>query len=175
MINITKGWPNMYAVDLAVPVNGSHTDILEGMAISLSSNTWIKGVPKGQMGFITGPEQFPTALDVKRVQNTTFGNGDYGSAAAGVGEMGRGHMGGIALSNPLEFQTDQYSGVTAGAVVWGDTDGLFKVCDNATTKQILGQCRIVQSDLIGGNSTVTNWQGGTTVATIYSLPTLLLP
>jgi hypothetical protein len=175
MLNITKGWPNMHAVDLAVPVHASHTDIVEGMGISLSSGTWIKGVPKGQLGYITGPEQFPQALDVKRVRSTTFGNGDYGTASAGVGEMGRGNMGGIALSNALEFQTDQYSGLTGGEVVYCPTTGLFTQATDAANHQVAGQCRAVQSDLAAGNTGAANWQGGTTVAVILSLPSLLLP
>jgi phage tail protein X len=173
MINFTKGWPNMYAVDLAVPC--TDTDILEGMGISLSSGKWIKGVPKGQVGYVTGPEQFPTALDVKRVQSTTFGNGDYGTASAGVGEMGRGEMGGIALSNPLEFQTDQYSALTGGEVVYVPNTGLFTQATDAANHQVAGQCRAVMSDLAAGNTGLANWQGGTTVAVILSLPSLLLP
>lgn len=173
MINIVKGWPNMYAVDLAVPVNAGHTDILEGMGISVSGNTWIKGVPKGQVGYVTGPEQFPTALDVRRVTTSTFGNGDY---PAGVGEMGRGEMGGIALTNAIEFQTDQYSGLTGGEVVYVPSTGLFTQATDAGNHQIAGQCRYVGSDLVSGNNpSVANWQGGVTVADILALPQLLLP
>ena len=99
MINFTKGWPNMYAVDLAVPCTDA--DIVEGMGISVSAGKWIKGIPKGQVGYVTGPQQFPTALDVKRVQSTTFGNGAYGSNSAGVGEMGpvTRHLSTLGLEN----------------------------------------------------------------------------
>lgn len=174
MINITKGWPNMYAVDLAIPVGD--TAIVEGMAISVSSsNMWVRGVPRGRVGYVTGPQQFPTAFDVARVQQTTFSNEGY---PAGVGEVGRQNMGGISLTNPIEFQTDQYSGSIAGQVVYspdtGADAGKF-VQATATTHQILGWCRSVQSDLTGGNSTIPNWQGGITVATIVAAPVLLLP
>lgn len=174
MINFTKGWPNMYAVDLAIPVNSGHVaTLLEGMGISISSNTWIKGVPKGQVGYVTGPEQFPTALDVYRQTTSTFGNGPY---PAGVGEMGRKEMGGICLTNAVEFQTDQYSGLTGGEVVYVPNTGLFTQATDAANHQIAGQCRYVASDLVSGNNyTVANWQGGTTLATILALPQLLLP
>ena len=175
MMNISKGWPNMYAVDYAAPVASAHVaSLLEGMGMSLSSNEWIKGIPKGQVGFITGPEQFPTALDVYRRTTSTFSNADY---PAGVGEMGRGELGGIALTNALEFQTDQYNAITGGEVVYCPSTGLFNQCTDASTQQICGQCRAVGSDLAPGNrpAATASFQVGTTVATIYALPLLLLP
>ena len=171
MINITKGWPNMYAVDLAIPVAAAAlATLVEGMAISLTSGEWVKGVGKGKMGYVTLPGQFPTALDVARVQATAFSNGAY---PLGVAEMGRKNMGGIALSNALEFQTDQYSTLAAGELTYSPAGTFIKA--TTTDHQILGWCRTVQSDLIAGNSSATNWQGGTTVATIVALPMLILP
>ena len=174
MMNIVKGWPNMYAVDLAVPVATAHVaTLLEGMGMSISSGEWIKGIPKGQVGYITGPEQFPTALDVYRVTTSTFGNGDY---PAGAAEMGGGELGGICLTNAIEFQTDQYNALTGGEVVYCPTTGLFNQATDAANHQICGQCRYVASELVSGNNTsVANWQGGTTVADILALPLLLLP
>lgn len=174
-LNVTKGWPNMHAVDLAIP-DGSGGTIVEGMGISVSANTWIRGIPKGAIGYITGPEQSPTALDVARVQATTFDN--ESPYPAGNGEMGRGNMGGICLSNPLEFQTDQYdSGVVAGMVVYCPTGtGKFTQATDAANHQIAGSCRYIASNLNAGNNPgATNFQGGLTIAEIIALPALLLP
>lgn len=164
-INITKGWPNVYAVDLALPVHASHTDIVEGMCIHDDGSTWKKGCPKGKLPSITGPEQFPTALDVARIVSSTFDNLGFTSPTAsnGVGEMGRKNMGGISLTNALEFQTNQFTSLVGGEVVYGATNGKF---EQATTgaHQIAGYCRVVGTDA-----------DGRTVATIVANPVLALP
>lgn len=168
-INITKGWPNLYAVDLAVPVHADHTDIVEGMVLYEDSGKWKKGCAKGRIPFITGPEQFPNALDVKRIQSSTFDNLGFSSPTAsnGVVEMGRGNMGGISLTNAIEFQTDQFVSLVGGEVVYSPTTtaNAGKLVQATTSDhQILGYCRSVGVD-----------ENGRTVATVIAQPTLALP
>lgn len=132
-IDFTKGWPSMYVVDLAIPAGDS--TITEGMCIYEDTNgTWQKGCPRGKLPYVTGPEQFPTALDVARTQNTT------------VGEMGRQNMGGISLTNQVEFDTTAFKGNPVGKYVFGDTDGLFAEVTDLGSQQIAGYCRSVFND-----------------------------
>ncbi len=129
-IDFTKGEPSMYAVDLAIPVEDD--TILEGMCISENPATgkWVKGCAFGRLPYVTKPGQFPNAPDVKRVG----------------GQIGAGNMGGIALTNSLEFATTAFSGSVAGKFVFGDTDGNFKPFTNAATQTACGFCRKVMTD-----------------------------
>lgn len=169
-VNITKGWPNIYAVDLAVPVHVDHTDIVEGMCIYEDGGKWKKGCPNGRIPFITGPEQFPTALDVARIQSSTFDNLGFTSPTAsnGVVEMGRGNMGGISLTNAIEFQTDQFVSLVGGEVVYSITTtanaGKFLAVSNSATTQPCGYVRTVGVD-----------ENGRSLATIIAQPSLVLP
>lgn len=143
-IDIIKGWPNVYAVDLALPVaDAQKATLVEGMVIHNDGGVWKMGCPKGKLPYITGPEQSPTALDVARSVSSTFEGFPGGSA-----EMGRAKMGGIALSNALVFQTDQFDGLTGGEIVFADTaDGQLK--EVAAGEQIVGVCREVTTDEYG--------------------------
>jgi hypothetical protein len=175
MINFTKGWPSMYVVDLAIPVSDS--SIVEGMGLSVNTaQQWVKGHVKGKLGFVGLPAQFPGALDVQRHQGNVFSDQAY---PAGVAEMGAQNMGGIALNNPLEFQTDQYDTgtVVAGVAVYVPNTGLFTQTVNTATNQVAGWCRYVGSDLNSPNNpSYANWQGaGNLIADIYSVPAITLP
>jgi hypothetical protein len=166
-INITKGWPSITAVDLSLPVHADHTDIVTGMAIHNVGGYWKKGVAAGYIATITAPQQSPTSLDVYRRTTSTFANTVYPD---GVGEMGAGKMGGITLATPMRFETDQYSALVGGEVVYSPTTtanaGKFIQCTDATTQQIVGQCvQVVAAQ--------TN--GLPAVADIIGMPALLLP
>jgi hypothetical protein len=139
-IHFTKGMPSMQAVDLAIPATDA--DILEGMCIYEDpvSGGWKKGCPRGRLPYVTGSEQFPSALDVAR---RTFAGGYNGQ------EMGRGNMGGVSLTNAVEFDTTEYVGAIAGKYVFGDTDGKFKAATSLATQQIAGYCRSVFTDSDG--------------------------
>ena len=158
-IDIEKGWPNVYAVDLALPVaSAQKTTLLEGMVIHNDAGEWKRGCPKGKMPYITGPEQSPTALDVARTTSSTF-EGFPG----GYGEQGPAKMGGISLANALVFVTDQYNGAITGKMVFADTaDGLLK--EVTAGEQIAGWCRELKTD-----------EYGRTVAVIEACPVLQVP
>lgn len=131
-INFTKGWPSMYVVDLAIPAGDS--TIVEGMCIYEDDDgEWQKGCPKGRLPYVTGSQQAPDELDVNR----------------GSGEMGRQNMGGISLTNQVEFETTEFEGNPAGKYVYGDSDGKFKEVTNLATQQIAGFCRKVYTDIDG--------------------------
>lgn len=132
-IDFTKGWPSMYVVDLAIPAGDS--TITEGMCIYEDDNgVWQKGCPRGRLPYVTGPEQFPQAADVERTQNTN------------VGEMGRQNMGGVSLTNQVEFDTTAFKGNPKGKYVHGDTDGNFAEVTDLSVHQIAGFCRDVFTD-----------------------------
>lgn len=166
-MNVTKGWPSITAIDLSLPVHADHTDIVTGMAIHNVGGYWKKGVAKGYVACVTAPAQSPTALDVYRRTSSTFANMAYPD---GVGEMGGGKMGGISLATPLRFETDQYSGLTGGEVVYSPNTtgnaGKFIQCTDATTQQIVGQCVAVVAAQANGLPAV---------ADIIGMPALLLP
>jgi len=129
-INFTKGYPSMYAVDLAIPVED--TDITEGMCIHENdAGAWEKGCPRGKMPYVTGHEQFPTALDVGR----------------GDGEMGRENLGGVCLINAVEFETTAFTGNPAGKYVYGGADGLFAAIGDLASQQIAAYCRSTYNDI----------------------------
>jgi hypothetical protein len=72
----------------------------------------------------------------------------------GDGEMGRENMGGVCLTNQVEFETTEFVGNPAGKYVFGNTDGKFEAIGNLATQQIAGFCRAVGND-IDGDSVAT--------------------
>jgi hypothetical protein len=164
-LNVVKGWPNVYAVDLSLVVGTpAAATIVEGMCISNVSDAWQAGCAKGKVPFITGPEQSPTALDVARTKSTTFANGTYPS---GIGEMGRQYMGGISLTNAIVFETDQYTALTSGQVAYSPATtasaGKFTQATNAA-HQICGVCDRLYTD-----------DNGNALVRIIAMPVLQIP
>lgn len=143
-VDIEKGWPNVYAVDLAIPVaQAEKATLVEGMVIHNDGGVWKKGCPAGFMPYVTGPQQYPSALDVERNVDSTFAG-----FPGGYGEMGAGNMGGVSLANAIVFVTDQFDGLVGGEVVYSDeADGQLK--EAADGEQICGWCREVKTDEYG--------------------------
>lgn len=151
-VDIEKGWPSMYSVDLAVPVADPtehyNITIQEGMVLHLVGGLWVAGCPAGYMPYLTTPQQYPAALDVdRRTTSTPSGLG----WPDGVGEMGPGHMGAVALTNAIEFVTDMYIGpAVAGVPVYSDVDdGLLHPYTGDADQQVVGWCRDVMTDEYG--------------------------
>ena len=99
-IDFTKGYPSMYAVDHAAPVNADEqASLVEGMGMHLNEDgEWVRGCPAGTLPWVTGQAQYPTAEDVYRNSN----------------ELGGGNMGGVALSQGLGFDTTEFVGDPSG-------------------------------------------------------------
>ena len=129
-IDFTKGYPSMYAVDHAAPVKTTELALLfEGMGMHLNDDgEWVRGCPAGKLPFVTGQEQFPTALDVARNDN----------------EMGGGLMGGVALSQGLGFDTTEVTGDPSGRYCSCNAAGKF--VEAGESDQIVCWCQSVFSD-----------------------------
>lgn len=152
-VEIRKGWPSIYAYDLALPVNSDQSSsIVEGMVLYEDDNgEWKYGCPKGRIPYVTAPEQFPTAKDVARVQDSTFPGALDGST--GVGQLGRKKMGAVSLTNAIEFHTTEYSGTVANKVVWADpADGAIKEITDSSAQQAIGYCRGTATDEATGET-----------------------
>lgn len=150
-VDITKGWPNMYAVDLAIPVadpdDHEGVTIVEGMVMHVVDGEWVAGCPAGSLPYITGPQQYPTALDVARTTTSTPSGLGY---PLGVGEMGPANMGGISLTNAIEFVTDMYTGDLTGLPVFSDpATGRLAAYTGAADEQVVGWCRDTMTDEYG--------------------------
>jgi len=130
-IDFSKAQPSMYAVDLAIPVGD--TNIVEGMGIHVGDDgLWYRGCPAGKLPWVTGQGQSPTAFDVARNSN----------------EMGAGNMGGMAMSQGLQFDTSEFVAGCAKRYVscpaTGGSAGKFK--EASEDEQIVGWCLATFTD-----------------------------
>lgn len=129
-IDFYKGYPSMYAVDHQAVVGDS--DLREGMGMHLDDDgEWQLGCPLGTLPFVTGHEQFPTALDVSRNSK----------------QMGRKKLNGVALTQGVGFDTTEYTGNPKNRYCSCDADGQFGVA--ATDEQICCFCVDVFEDAYG--------------------------
>lgn len=123
-LNFIKGWPNPHILEHSgAPASGVNVD--EGLiAHRNSAGAWVLGISdKTQLPFV--------------LWNGAAGDGDHGvpfNKAASSQQVRYGGVQGIALSNPIEFQTTQYAGTPVfGDGLYADTDGVLKVCSGSAS------------------------------------------
>lgn len=133
-IDFTKGYPSMYAVDHSAEIANGVT-IPGGSAIHLDENgQWQLGHAAGRLPYVTGHDQASGQLD----------------SARGAGQMAGGGMGGVSLTNTVQFMTTQFTGGSglAGKYVIGDTStGKFREANE--NEQISGWCMRVLTNEYG--------------------------
>lgn len=123
-LNFIKGWPNPHILEHSGPPAAGVTVDEALIAHRNSAGAWVLG--------ISDRTQLPFVL-----WNGAAGDGDQGvafSKTASSQQVRYGGVQGIALSNPIEFQTAQYAGTPVfGDGLYADTDGVLKVCTGSAT------------------------------------------
>lgn len=153
-LNFTKGWPNPYIYErMCAATTPSEVD--EGKIAHIVNGKWVVGFPAAKIDWM------PFVL-----WNGAAQDGDHGIAFdktnASYQQATYGSIQGIAFSNPIEFQTSQFTG-TVGAFVDGAqlsvsnaadaTKGKFKIAES--TEVVVAICLGVAALSPGGVQMIT--------------------